>query len=135
MDKWTSKLDNNVEDNHQEQVYDNEALEPIRQKNNKNYIINETKKTTKQFSKNYQKVLKELSMINEEMTESNDEKVTINKGVSELIKGYMITYEPNKTKRETIQHWYKYGQEFKEKREAIKKGKIRKTPDHRSRKQ
>ena len=136
MDKWTSNLNDKINNNHQEQVNDNEALEPIRQKNNKTIqVINETKKITKEFSKNYQKVLKELSIINEEMTENNDEKVTINKGVSELIEGYMITYEPNKTKRETIQHWYKYGKEFKEKLDEIKNGKISKTPDHIARKQ
>jgi len=135
MDKWTSNLDDKINNNHQEQVNGNEALEPIRQKNNKTIqVINETKKITKEFSKNYQKVLKELSIINEEMTENNDEKVTINKGVSELIKGYIITYELNKTKRETIQHWYKYGQEFKEKLEEIKNGKIYKIPDHIARK-
>ena len=135
MDKWTSNLNDKINNHHQEQVNDKEALEPIRQKNNKTIqVINGTKKT-KECSKNYQKVLKELSIINEEMTENNDEKVTVNKGVSELIKGYMITYEPNKTKRETIQHWYKYGQEFKEKLEEIKNGKICKTPDHIARKQ
>src|SRR5204863_2779787 len=69
------------------------------------------------------------------IVDNNNENDEINEGVSELIEGYMITYEMNRTKRETIQHWYKYGQEFKEKLEEIKNGKICKIPDHIARKQ
>ena len=125
MEKWVSTSDNNDNNEYQEQVIDNGIPE----------LMNVTKKSTKEFSKNYQKVLKELTTVNEIIMNNNNENKEINKGVSELIKGYMITDETNRTKRETIQHWYRYGQEFKEKLEEIKNGKECKIPDHIARRQ
>src|SRR5947207_2812626 len=125
MAKWVSTSDNNDNNEYKEQVIDNETPE----------LMNVTKKLTKEFSKNYQKVLKELTTENEIIMDNNNESNETNKGVSELIKGYMITYETNRTTRETIQHWYRYGQEFKEKLEEIKNGKECKIPDHIARRQ
>ena len=125
MNKWTTNLDNKIDNEYKEQVIDNETPK----------LMNVTKKSTKEFSKNYQKVLKELTTVNEIIMNNNNENKEINKGVSELIKGYMITHEPNRTKRETIQYWYRYGQEFKEKLEEIKNGKECKIPDHIARRQ
>ena len=125
MEKWVSTSDNNDNNEYQEQVINNERTD----------TMNVTKKSTKGFSKNYQKVLKELTTVNEIIMNNNNENKEINKGVSELIKGYMITHEPNRTKRETIQYWYRYGQEFKEKLEEIKNGKECKIPDHIARRQ
>ena len=125
MEKWVSTSDNNDNNEYQEQVIDNGIPE----------LMNVTKKSTKEFSKNYQKVLKELTTVNEIIMNNNNENKEINKGVSELIKGYMITDETNRTTRETIQHWYKYGQEFKEKLEEIKNGRECKIPDHIARRQ
>src|SRR5438034_1087245 len=89
MEKWVSTSDNNDNNEYQEQVIDNGIPE----------LMNVTKKSTKEFSKNYQKVLKELTTVNEIIMNNNNENKEINKGVSELIKGYMITDETNRTTR------------------------------------
>src|SRR6266496_1609161 len=108
MEKWTSNLDDNINDEYQEKVIDDEILEPM----------DETKESTKEFSKNYQKILKELITVNETIVDNNNKKDEINKGVSELVKECIRTYAANK---EVIQYWYNYGQEFKDKIRKIKK--------------
>ena len=92
MNKWTTNLDNKIDNEYKEQVIDNKTPE----------LMNVTKKSTKEFSKNYQKVLKELTTVNEIIMDNNNENKEINKGVSELIKGYMITDETNRITRETM---------------------------------
>ena len=63
MEKWVSTSDNNDDNEYKEQVIDNETPE----------LMNVTKKSTKEFSKNYQKVLKELTTENEIIMDNNNE--------------------------------------------------------------
>src|SRR5437763_10784326 len=62
MNKWTTNLDNKIDNEYKEQVIDNETPE----------LMNVTKKSTKEFSKNYQKVFKELTTENEIIMDNNN---------------------------------------------------------------